>query len=99
MAKAADITKLRRENEILRQELSRLQAKSSRKEGLLRPAVTTASKKSEGLKDFKIDFKYLRNDLVRTFVLTTFCIGVIVSLAVLGPRIPQLRQLISTLSI
>jgi hypothetical protein len=96
MASQAEISKLRRENEVLRRELENLR-------GAKKNSVATAThiERQAATSDlnFVTDFKFLRNDLLRTATLTVLALTFILAVYALGPKVPQLNTLISSINI
>jgi len=101
MAKIQDLSKLRRENEILRRELETLRSSSKNAPTM---AIATTQKTANAKQPVNnstlvLDFRFLKKDLTRTAFLTVACVGIIASLYVFKPQIPGLQRLISHINI
>jgi len=89
-----DINKLKRENELLRQELSRLQATKKPVEPRSTPKT---GQKFEGSR-LVLDFKHTKIDLLKTAVATFACLTIIIGLYLFESKIPGLSGTISRLN-
>ena len=91
MAINNDISKLKRENELLRQELARLKSA-----GQSQTSVKTHARLEESRLVF--NFKHIKGDLLRTTVATCACLTIIIGLYLLESKIPGLTGAISRLN-
>lgn len=93
MAKV-DTTKLKRENELLRQELKALREQQAPRKSGVTPAPTKIPPKT-----ITFDFKYLKKDLIRTFILTAACTLGITTLWLVDTQTKAISTLLTKIQI